>query len=323
MPRFRFPKWRGFTLIELLVVIAIIAILIGLLVPAVQKVREAAARSQSSNNLRQCCIATHNCHDAMGYLPPPLSWYPELLSGLQAGPGASVAYGPVFFHLCPYIEQDPFYKSVAQDMGAIYGAPWIGVTAYLPWFNLGHQRVVKTYLNPSDPGAPDQGVQWDTGWTAGCYALNMQVFGIVDPTGGGVHHIGQGTKIPAGIGDGTSQTIMFAEKYARCNNAGTWWIYWGWDIWHPSFANTFPYAQSVGPPGPYPLAIGPLSKFQVRPDPFRSAICTPYLTQTGRTSGLLVGMCGASTRNISPGVSGTTWWAACTANMSDLLGTDW
>src|SRR3954453_9639241 len=129
----------GFTLIELLVVIAIIAILIGLLLPAVQKVREAAARTQCSNNLKQLGLAAHNCHDTYGVLPPFSNDTDSSGNTLPIAQGPFAGqYGTVFFWLLPFIEQDNLYK---QQNGNVY--------------NGGHTKPVKTFQCPSDPNYRD------------------------------------------------------------------------------------------------------------------------------------------------------------------------
>src|SRR5262249_29498631 len=139
MPRFRlFKPWRGFTLIELLVVIAIIAILIGLLVPAVQKVREAAARMQSANNLKQMSLALHNMNDTNGVLPFPEGNSPR--SGAAVGTRTGMI-GTAFYFMLPFIEQDNVYKQMAINQADSW---WCGYN-------------VKTYFAPSDPspGSPE------------------------------------------------------------------------------------------------------------------------------------------------------------------------
>src|SRR6266581_1241495 len=110
--------WRiGFTLIELLVVIAIIGVLIALLLPAVQKVREAADRTQCANNLKQIGLACHSYVDATGCLPPSRNLYGlqdelgEFFSAIDNEPDGDETLGPTWaVYLLPYLEQDSLYK---------------------------------------------------------------------------------------------------------------------------------------------------------------------------------------------------------------------
>jgi len=289
MRRFRRAIGRGFTLIELLVVIAIIAILIGLLVPAVQKVREAAARTQCQNNLKQIGLAIVDCSDSHeGKLPPSIGLYPYD----QGANGNSD--GGIFLHILPYIEQDPLYK-------ASYSSPEpndrnSGFGTYSQW-TLPTARV-KAYICPMDPTNNDGLGNYAS------YGVNGQLFRHCYP-GWGVGY----SRFPASLQDGTSQTIMVTEKYAQCsfgNYVNNYWPDWG------------PIISSSDEGDP----TGPASMFQVQPlgDP---ANCDGGRASTPHNSGCMVVMGDGSARLVGIAVSPNTWWAALTPAANDVLGTDW
>jgi prepilin-type N-terminal cleavage/methylation domain-containing protein len=326
---------RAFTLIELLVVVAIIAVLIGLLLPAVQKVREAAARAQSSNNLKQIGLALHNANNTYGNLPPLFGTYPGVDWNAVYASGGSSGWGPILFLLLPFVEQDNLYKVTSYPYGKGSYWNWEGSPSQNPY---PPKLAMKLYNNPSDPSTTDNGLD-PHGYGLAGYAANAQVFANVGNASNPYTLVDYGmghtlasdrnpvASIPRTFGDGTSNTILFAEKYAQCNLPmppgtdwnGTYWD-WGW-IDQPWYLGNNFFACDYF--GTYPGAIGPGSRFQVMPTPWKGSACTPYLTQAPRPGGLLALLGDASVRLLGSGMSGTTWWAACTPGQGDLLGNDW
>jgi prepilin-type N-terminal cleavage/methylation domain-containing protein/prepilin-type processing-associated H-X9-DG protein len=323
-------RWRGFTLVELLVVIAIIAILIGLLLPAVQKVREAAARAKCQNNLHQISLAVINCADTnQGALPPCAGCYPT------KGPGCgdwvcpqpvNAGVGGMMYHILPWIEQDNLYKDTQCTDGAGnklqgYGIE-IGGYPYGPGgtngWSLKHiNDPVKVYLCPSDPTA----LTGSTGWAAvGSYAYNGILF-QADWNGY--------RNFPASVPDGTSNTIFVCDVYAGATYNQTDQTLWWWDY------NTFQTPSSAngdcGSLGFYGVNFKPL--FQPTPEYCRTT-STPWgwggaasvcmcRAVSPHTGGINVAMGDGSVRTVSQGVSGPTWFYASTPASGDVLGNDW
>jgi hypothetical protein len=216
----------------------------------------------------------------------------------------------------------------------------------------GFQKAVKTYLCPSDPSAGQDGVVkiTDSGWAApndiwgACsYALNVQVFCKVDAQGRYPSQIGPSEGrpvIPGSFPDGLSNTILIAEKYARCvlrdssgrtvYSGGGLWAYWNvfgttvngvpFGPFHGAFAASYWDQGQVNPPRG--VTIGPQSKFLLQPNPFTSN-CDPTRASTPHTGGMQTLLGDGSVRTLSPGISGTTWWAACTPAGGETLGQDW
>ncbi len=216
-------KRKGFTLIELLVVIAIIAILIGLLLPAVQKVREAAARSTCSNNLKQQGLACMNYESAYGKLPGAGEGSKADMSGTTfANQGLTSGTAPTsanqYFHslsysLLPYIEQNNIFMQI--DPNAFYNSA--SPSAAFPNHVSAFKNTIKTFICPSYPFEPkdSQGYGY-IHYGPTVYTDISQSTGLRSNPGARVRGVLDDTPITINaISDGTSNTIMIAEDSSR------------------------------------------------------------------------------------------------------------
>jgi len=288
---------KAFTLIELLVVIAIIAILIGLLLPAVQKVRAAAARAQCSNNLKQLGLAVQNYASTYNSNLPALNSH-------QNTPAWGNYNGCMLVTILPYIEQDPLFKlALGNNPPGTSGDTW-DPTRTTP---------VKTYQCPSDFTITGG---WSAnqvgGWMGSSYGPNFQLFG----TNGWPQ--GQGTACfpqfnVGNIPDGTSNTISFGENYAACkgNSDGSLWSYPGIP-WSSSWTSVIANSKGWGAAA---LAVPQVQPTQVA--------CVKALSQGAHTGQVLVALMDGSVRGVTQSISQATWQNALMPADGNVLGSDW
>jgi len=300
----RSQKRSAFTLIELLVVIAIIAILIGLLVPAVQKVREAAARTQTINNLKQCGTATHNFAGTFNTKMPINGYF-------------GIRYSSVFGHLLPYVEQDNVYKLIQNTNASTAAPPAINNAIRADDSGLASFRnsVVPPFQAPSDPTAAastgvaaDGSLKGTASFASNCYLFNGVPGTCPAPlayTTGTITPLAP-PRLPATFVPGTSNVVMYATRYATCNSTDSYWSSVN-NGTRSYFNNTYPQTQPNVGPG----ASGIIPA------------CNTAACQGFSATGPQVCMGDNSVRSVSPGVSTTTWAVAVNPQSTTPLASDW
>jgi hypothetical protein len=304
------PRRPGLTLIELLIGVGIVALLLGLILPAVQRVRASAARVECINNLRQLGAASLQCNAARGRLP--LAGGPF---GMAAPDGVPLD-GSAHFFLLAYADQAEAQRAITREALQTRQAWWIGCWPYIEprvssttasvadvgTYPMSHPPL--SYLDPADPAAARGGVVEVPGGAVGVtnYAANAQAFGHLE-------YGSRPARIPESFRDGVSNTILFAERAGLCRGAYPGWLNVRPDRTGPVFALL---NESTGRPR--------ISPPQVRPS---AADCDPDTVQGPHPGCVLVLLADASVRPVGAGVSEATWRAAVLPADGGRPGPDW